>query len=146
MSGISGSTMLLRVEDPDAADALKTLACELSSELSTSADMIETTCKGSVDLNGRPTKTYIAGEYGFTFSVEGIYDPAGDWNFSEILAKLKAGTQLTFQFGGSGVGDTFFTGAGIINEATLSAPKNDVVSVSASIQGVGELAEATVQA
>lgn len=137
----SGSKILLRVDD---SATLKTLVAELSADLDVEADMIETTHKDSVDSNGNPVKTYIAGESGFEFSVEGIYDPTGDWSFAQILAALQAGTSNTFQFGGKEVGDEYFSGSGLFQSASLGAPKNGVPPVNASIQGSGELTTGTV--
>lgn len=139
----SGSKIVLRIDD---SATLKPLMAELSADLDVEADMIETTNKDSVDANGNPVKTFIAGESGFTFSVEGIYDPTGDWSFSQILAALKAGTPGTFQFGGKEVGDVYFSGTGLFQSASLGAPKNGVPPVNASIQGTGELVEGTVSA
>ena len=139
----SGSKIFLRIDD---AGTLKTLAAEISSELNLTADMIETTNKDTVDASGNPVKTYIAGESGFTFSVEGLYDPAGDWGAGQIIAAVKAGTVHTFQFGGTDVGDTYFSGSGLFSSVTVSPTKNEAPSVSAEVQGTGALLEAVVAA
>lgn len=137
----SGSLIFLRIDD---ASTLKTLVGEISSELSLTADMIETTTKDSVDASGNPVKTYIAGESGFTFSVEGLHDPSGDWSVSQIVTALKAGTSHTFQFGGTELGDKYFSGTGLFSGVTFSPSKNEAPSVSSEIQGTGELVEGTV--
>lgn len=137
----SGSTMLLRVDD---TGTLKTLAAEISSEMNITADMIETTNKDTVDSNGNPVKTYIGGESGYTFSVEGLHDPSGDWNAYTIVERLQSGTVLTFQHGGVDTGDDYLSGSGLFNSLTLSTPKNEAPTVSAEIQGTGELVKATV--
>lgn len=137
----SGSSIYLRVDD---GGTLKTLVAEISSELSMSKDMIETTNKGTVDANGDPVKTYIGGESGFTFSIEGIHDPADEWDAFKIVAELKAGTIFTFQYGGTVTGDKYFSGSGLFSSVSLSTPKNEVPSVSAEVQGTGELVEAVV--
>ena len=73
-----------------------------------------------------------------------MYDPSGDWNAADILAALKAGTALTFQFGGVDSGDEYFSGSGLISSLSLSPTKNEAPTVSAEIQGTGELVVATV--
>jgi len=137
----SGSKILLRVDD---GGTLKSLVGEVSSEFSMSADMIETTQKDSVDASGNPVKTYIAGETGFTFSVEGLHDPTGDWSVFTIIEKCKAGTSHTFQLGAVAANSKFLSGTGLFSSVSFSPSKNEVPSVSAEIQGTGEVVEGTV--
>jgi hypothetical protein len=103
----------------------------VSNSQNMSADMLE---KNSKDVPG--IKAYDAGEYGWTLSVEALWDPAATEGFSEALGYLKAGTEITVVHGITGTSTQ--TGTGLISSIDVSGPKNEISSYTLEIQGTGE--------
>ena len=117
---------------------------ETSSSFSISKDMIEKTSKLSKNASGETYKEFIGGEFGFTFSVSGIYDPTMTINFSQMLSYLKKGTSLKFIFGGEEQGTKVYQGNGLISSLSFNASKNETPTLDAEIQGTGDLTEAVL--
>jgi hypothetical protein len=97
------------------------------------ADMLDASNKDTPGV-----KIYQAGESGWNFTLEALFDPAATEGFSEALGYLKAGTQITVTHGISGT--SIQSGFGYISNLELSGPKNEISSYSLDIQGTGEIA------
>jgi hypothetical protein len=102
----------------------------VSNSQNMSADMLDKTNKDTPGI-----KQYDAGEYGWTLSVEALWDPAATEGFSDALGYLKAGTEITVLHGISGTEAT--RGTGLISSIDVSGPKNEISSYSLEIQGTG---------
>jgi hypothetical protein len=96
------------------------------------ADMLDASNKDTPGV-----KQYQAGETGWTFTLESLYDPAATEGLSEALGYLKAGTQITVTHGISGT--SVQSGSGYIASLECSGPKNEIGSYSLEIQGTGNV-------
>jgi hypothetical protein len=112
------------------------LTGQLNATLNAVKDMIDATSADSAGV-----KAYEAGEYGFTFDFNSLYDPAGSMSFGEILTALKSTTATTIYFGGIVTNDPYFSASAHFNSASLSADKNDVAKVSGSLTITGDVTE-----
>jgi TP901-1 family phage major tail protein len=133
MSKVNGSEILLLFGST-------AIVGQRDSTLSMAADMLDATTK---DSTGK-SKEYIVGENGGTISVSGLYDPAAAEGVSEAIGYLKAGTSLTWKFGETGSGETYWTGSGYLSSVDLSGPRNDLASYSINVQITGAVTEGTV--
>lgn len=87
---------------------------------------------------GSDWRDYLAGQSGWTVELEGWYDTA-----DSAYAALVAGATVTVDLGpsGSGSGDTTYAGSAIVGSISNVNARDSVVSFTASLQGVRELAE-----
>ena len=140
-TGITNGTLIAIYKD--VAGTLTKIANATSNDFSITKDMIETTNKDSAGA-----KEYIAGEYGYTMSVEGMFEEdasvGASISWKEILTDLLAGTSVTIVMTSNVTGDIKLSGAALFSNLSLSAPKNDVTTFTASIQGTGALTVGTV--
>ncbi|MCH7411154.1 phage tail protein [Belliella sp. DSM 111904] len=140
MSQSIGNFVALYVDNGTSFDAF---GGEVSSSFSISKDAIEITTKDSVDAVGNFCKEFDgAGEYTYTFSVEGIQ--RADSAVDEKVSDLMAGTKVDFRFGYNVATQKVYEGSGYILSITIDASKNEAVSYSAEIQGTGGLTITTV--
>ena len=106
------------------------IANATSNDFTITKDMIETTNKDSAGA-----KEYIAGEYGYTMSVEGMFEEDASVgaliSWKEIMTDLMAGTEITIVMTSALTGE-------------LTAPQNAVSTFTASIQGTGALTVSTM--
>ena len=114
------------------------IANATSNDFTITKDMIETTNKDSAGA-----KEYIAGEYGYTMSVEGMFEEDASVgaliSWKEIIADLMAGTEITIVMTSAITGDLKLSGAALFSDLKLTAPQNAVSTFTASIQGTGAL-------
>jgi len=140
-TGITNGTLIAIYKD--VAGTLTKIANATSNDFEITKDMIETTNKDSAGA-----KEYIAGEYGYTMSVEGMFEEdasvGASISWKEILTDLLAGTSVTIVMTSNVTGDIKLSGAALFSNLSLSAPKNDVTTFTASIQGTGALTVGTV--
>jgi len=108
-------------------------------EINLSVDMIDVTTK---DSNG--SKEYIAGEDDGTITVEGNYDPAATYGWSELFAALTGKASAALIFGLQDVSDTAYSLNGLLMNLTLSGPKNEAGTWSAEFQKTGAVTEITI--
>lgn len=108
-------------------------------DLNFDVDMIDVTTK---DSNG--SKEYIAGEDDATLTVEGNYDPAATYGWSELFAAATGKASATLTYGLQGSGDSAYRFAGFLMNLTLSGPKNEAGTWSAEFQKSGPIAEVTI--
>jgi predicted secreted protein len=111
---------------------------EVSSNFSISKDAIEITTKDSVDALGNFVKEFDgAGEYTYSFSVEGIQ--RADSGVDDKISSLMSGEKIKFRFGYNVDTQTVYEGDGYIMSVEIDASKNEAVTYSAEIQGTGGL-------
>ncbi len=140
-TGITNGTLIAIYKD--VAGTLTKIANATSNDFSITKDMIETTNKDSAGA-----KEYIAGEYGYTMSVEGMFEEdasvGASISWKEILTDLIAGTSVTIVMTSNVSGDIKLSGAAFFSDLNLTAPRNDVATFTASIQGTGALTVGTI--
>ena len=140
-TGITNGTLIAIYKD--VAGTLTKIANASSNDFSITKDMIETTNKDSAGA-----KEYIAGEYGYTMSVEGMFEEdasvGASISWKEILTDLIAGTSVTIVMTSNVSGDIKLSGAAFFSDLNLTAPRNDVATFTASIQGTGALTVSTI--
>ena len=140
-SGITNGTLIAIYKD--ISGTLTKIANATSNDFSITKDMIETTNKDSAGA-----KEYIAGEYGYTMSVEGMFEEdasvGAGISWKEIITDLLAGTSVTIVMTSNVSGDLKLSGSAFFNELNLTAPQNDVATFTASIQGTGALTVGTI--
>jgi predicted secreted protein len=140
-TGITNGTLIAIYKD--VAGTLTKIANATSNDFSITKDMIETTNKDSAGA-----KEYIAGEYGYTMSVEGMFEEdasvGASISWKEILTDLIAGTSVTIVMTSNVTGDIKLSGAAFFSDLNLTAPRNDVATFTASIQGTGALTVGTI--
>jgi len=119
------------------------IANATSNDFTITKDMIETTNKDSAGA-----KEYIAGEYGYTMSVEGMFEEDASVgaliSWKEIMTDLMAGTEITIVMTSALTGDLKLSGAALFSDLKLTAPQNAVSTFTASIQGTGALTVTTM--
>lgn len=140
-TGITNGTLIAIYKD--VAGTLTKIANATSNDFSITKDMIETTNKDSAGA-----KEFIAGEYGYTMSVEGMFEEDASVgaliSWKEILTDLIAGTSVTIVMTSNVSGDIKLSGSAFFSDLNLTAPKNDVSTFTASIQGTGALTVGTI--
>lgn len=131
---LDGKTLVLKL-----GGALVT--AQLTGSLTFTADALDATTK---DSNG--WKEFISGERNANIEVTGLYEPAGAENVSEAVGYIFDGSEITWYFGGTTAGDTYWTGSGIITNVAIQGDKSALSSYSFSIQNSGAPQELTVSA
>jgi len=101
--------------------------------------MIDVTTK---DSNG--SKQYIAGEDDATISIEGKYDPAATYAYSQLFAAQLAKSILTLTYGLQASSSKAYRMGGLLMSLTLSGPQNESGTWSAEFQKSGPVAEVTI--
>lgn len=117
------------------------LACQTSSTLDISSDMLDTTCKGEA-----PDRSFIPGLTDKTISVDGIYDPnpSSGTGIGQAIADIMAGTQVTVRFGETTSGGTYWTGSAYFENVSVTGDLNSPASFSATLHITGALTEGSV--
>jgi predicted secreted protein len=140
-TGITNGTLIAIYKD--VSGTLTKIANATSNDFTITKDMIETTNKDSAGA-----KEYIAGEYGYTMSVEGMFEEDGSVgaliSWKEIITDLLAGTSVTIVMTSNVSGDLKLSGSAFFNDLKLTAPQNAVSTFTASIQGTGALTVSTI--
>jgi predicted secreted protein len=140
-TGITNGTLIAIYKD--VSGTLTKIANATSNDFTITKDMIETTNKDSAGA-----KEYIAGEYGYTMSVEGMFEEDGSVgaliSWKEMITDLLAGTAVTIVMTSNVSGDLKLSGSALFNDLKLTAPQNAVSTFTASIQGTGALTVSTI--
>jgi predicted secreted protein len=135
-TGITNGTLIAIYKD--ISGTLTKIANATSNDFTITKDMIETTNKDSAGA-----KEYIAGEYGYTLSVEGMFEEDASVgaaiSWKEMITDLLAGTSVTIVMTSNVTGDLKLSGSAFFNDLKLTAPQNAVSTFTASIQGTGAL-------
>lgn len=128
-TGVNGSTILLKIGS-------KLLAGQLSASLDETIDLIQTTHK----LTSSSAKTYIAGEYGATMSVECSVDPSDSTNtdYWEVRSTMISREPVQFTLGGIEAGDKYMSGNCVISGLSKANPQSDKVTftLNATVTGL----------
>jgi predicted secreted protein len=141
-TGITNGTLIAIYKE--VSGTLTKIANATSNDFEITKDMIESTNKDSAGW-----KEFIVGEGGFTMSVEGLFEEdgsvgAGGLSWKDVITDLLAGTSVTIVMTSNVTGDLKLSGSAFFSNLSLSAPKNDVTTFTASIQGTGVLTVGTV--
>lgn len=140
-TGITNGTLIAIYKD--ISGTLTKIANATSNDFTITKDMIETTNKDSAGA-----KEYIAGEYGFTMSVEGMFEEDASVgaliSWKEMITDLLAGTIVTIVMTSNVTGDIKLSGSALFNDLKLTAPQNAVSTFTASIQGTSALTVSTI--
>jgi predicted secreted protein len=86
----------------------------------------------------------IAGRRDWSISFDGLFDPAGTLNAEEIYDLIAARSLVTLEFATVQTGGLVFSGSGYANGLSISAPDEDVVTISGGFEGSGALAKGTI--
>lgn len=108
-------------------------------ELTVDGETIDVTTKDSAGW-----KEVLAGMKSWSFSGSGILDFAAVEGPDEIFDDLVNGALATFRFSTATTGDSQFVGTGLYNNLGISAPLEDKVTFSFSIDGSGPLTRSTI--
>lgn len=111
----------------------------ISSDASFSWDMIDVTTKDS-----NQSKEYISGEDDATVSIEGLYDDAATEAFVDIYDFGAARTAVTIIFGLQETGNEAYQFSALLSDLSLSGPKNEAASWSATIQKTGPVTKVVI--
>ena len=140
-TGITNGTLIAIYKD--VSGTLTKIANATSNDFTITKDMIETTNKDSAGA-----KEFIAGEYGYTMSVEGMFEEDASvgalLSWKEIMTDLMAGTTVTVVMTSNVSGDLKLSGSALFSDLKLTAPHNAVSTFTASIQGTGALTVGTI--
>ena len=140
-TGITNGTLIAIYKD--VSGTLTKIANATSNDFTITKDMIETTNKDSAG-----SKEFIAGEYGYTMSVEGMFEEDASvgalLSWKEIMTDLMAGTIVTIIMTSNVSGDLKLSGSALFSDLKLTAPHNAVSTFTASIQGTGALTVGTI--
>ena len=140
-TGITNGTLIAIYKD--VSGTLTKIANATSNDFTITKDMIETTNKDSAG-----SKEFIAGEYGYTMSVEGMFEEDASvgalLSWKEIMTDLMAGTIVTIVMTSNVSGDLKLSGSALFSDLKLTAPHNAVSTFTASIQGTGALTVGTI--
>ena len=140
-TGITNGTLIAIYKD--VSGTLTKIANATSNDFTITKDMIETTNKDSAGA-----KEFIAGEYGYTMSVEGMFEEDASvgslLSWKEIMTDLMAGTVVTIVMTSNVSGDLKLSGSALFSDLKLTAPHNAVSTFTASIQGTGALTVGTI--
>ncbi len=134
----NGSDYRLSLRPLGESGAFVTLACETGTTVNVSVNMLETSCKGDVDEDGRNVRTFKPGKINFNLSTEiNVKLGEGGLTIFDVTELLKSGAKQEFEFAnGSG---TLLTGAGLIESQGLVANDNATATGSITLNGTGAL-------
>lgn len=135
MAKIPGYKVVLQIED-------KTIVGYRESSMDYTADLAEATTGASTNQH----KEYVPMFKGMTFSVSGLFDPTSGTNSSvdDVIALLKAGTQVTAKFGNTETGSKYYSAEAFINHVNISGPMTDLASFTVDVTVTGDVTVGTV--
>lgn len=132
MAKVDGKLMVLQFENV-------AIVGRTTGSMNMTADMLDATTADSAGW-----KEFVAGEKNATLSVGGLYDPDAAEGTSEAIAAMIAGTYLTWKYGQTGAGQTYWTGEGLITSVSIQGDKNTLTSYTVEIQNTGAVTENVV--
>lgn len=103
--------------------------------ISYTSDTVEDTVIGDT------ARTYIPTLKSYSASLDAFWDPETASNQDDLVV----GTTITFSIypEGTSTGSKYYTGSGIITDRSVSTSTGEMITASFSIQGTGDLTEAT---
>jgi len=135
MAKVPGYKIVLQIED-------KTIVGYREHSMDYTADLAEATTGASTNQH----KEYAPMFKGMTFSVSGLYDPTAGSNSSvdDVIALLRAGTQVTVKFGDTTTGAKYYSAEALINHVNVSGPMTDLGSYTVDLTATGDVTVGTV--
>jgi hypothetical protein len=127
----SGNTGVIKMHTADGSEAAVGQTRNFSIE--STSDTLETTVLGNAD------RTYISGLKGHTVSVEAYWDEA-----DPVQILLDPGTTIFFEVHptGTGTGEEYYHGQGIVASKSISAAADGMVEASFSLTVSGAITPA----
>jgi len=136
MSKINGTNLVVVVNGVCIAGCT---SCSLNPDV----NITETTSKDSAGWEeGMQTKRSWAVDF------DALYDPAGVYSAEELIDTIINRQSVTIEFAtqGTGNGGLKWSGTANLQSPSISAPMEDVVTISGTFKGTGPLAKRTVSA
>jgi len=130
MASTAGSSGVFKIHQTDGSEALVTEVRSYSFD--STADTIEKSVMGNT------ARSYLAGLSSSTVSVEVYWDSADQAQFDE-----RATVFWELYPTGTGTGEKYYHGSGIVTGKTISAAFDGMTEASFSIQNSGAVTEAT---
>lgn len=130
MSSTAGSSGVFKIHQTDGSEAAVTYLRSYSFD--STADTIENSVMGNT------TRTYLAGLANSTVSVECYWHATDQAQIDE-----RATVYWELYPTGTGTGEKYFHGSGVVTGKTISAAFDGMVEASFSIQNSGAVTEAT---
>lgn len=135
-AGISGRLMIVQLGGV-------ALVGQIGASLDGTRDIIDLT-----SLSSEYVKQHAAGDYGWSFSFNGVYDPSGSMSATEIMVAFQAATETVVMFGESeyttGSGNQIWTFSGTFTGMSIAADYTGVTRVSGTVQVNGDVVESAI--
>lgn len=103
--------------------------------------------RASIDVSNKDSggwKESIYGQGSGGFDFDGVFDEAGTWGFDEAYATMIAKTTLTILYSTAVTGDKSYSGTCILKSITSTAPMEDAVTFSGTLELTGAPTQGTV--
>jgi len=110
----------------------------VSSSLNIDWDMLDATTADSSQ-----NKEYLAGEKGWSMTVEGKLGASDTYSFTKLHTAGNTRAVVAVKMGRLVDEARIFSGNVYIQNLVLNAPKNEVITWTATLQGTGALSEST---
>ena len=130
MATTAGSSGVFKISQTDGSEA------QVVNVRSFSFDVTADTIENSV--MGNTARTYVAGLSNSTLSIETYWDASDQAEFDE-----RATVYWELYPTGTGTGEKYYHGSGVVTGKTVSAAFDGMVEASFSIQNSGAVTEAT---
>ena len=132
-AGYSGRLMIVKIGGV-------ALVGQIGGSLDGTRDIIDLT-----SLSSEYVKQFAAGDYGYTFSFNGLYDPSGSMSASEIKTAFEAEAAQVICWGAgtfvSGGINTYWTASGHFTAMSIAADYTGPARVSGTVQITGAVTQ-----
>lgn len=132
-AGVSGRLMIVQLGGV-------ALVGQIGASLDGTRDVIDLT-----SLSSEYVKQHAPGDYGWSFSFNGLYDPSESMSATEIMVAFQAATEIEIVFGEStyttGSGNKVWTASGTFTSMSISADYTGAARVSGVVQINGDVVE-----
>lgn len=101
----------------------------------------------TIDVSNKSSggwKESIYGQRSGSFDFEGVFDEAGSWGFDEAFAAIGAKTVLTVRWSSAVTGDKYYEAECLLTSISQSAPMEDAVTFSGTLEITGAPTTGTV--
>lgn len=103
--------------------------------------------RATIDVSNKDSggwKESLYGQGSGSFDFDGVFSEDGTWGFDEAYAAMIAKTSLTVLYASAVVGDKSYTGTCILTSLTQTAPMEDAVTFSGTLELTGAPTQGTV--
>jgi predicted secreted protein len=103
--------------------------------------------RGTIDVSNKDSagwKESIYGQGSGGFDFEGVFNEGGTWGFDEAYAAINAKTFLTVRYASAVSGDKYYEASCLLTSISQSAPMEDKVTFSGSLEFTGSPTTGTV--